>query len=167
MGRRGIPRTPTKILEMRGSWRAKRRTQEPTPPPASPTPPEWLDRAAKRLWRVWWKRLDACGILTQADEMSFARYVQTLARYIELQKWWNKHGAVYPRRGEDGEIKAFVVFPQACLLLKLSDDLLRLESAFGMTPASRAMVQKQEFSPHGNSSARKDKARFFAPLPPG
>lgn len=158
---KGRKRTPTKILEMRGSWLAKTRPNEPQPPPAAPRAPTWLDAEGKRIWHTWWKRLSACGMLTQADEVAFARYCQTLARWIELERFWQKHGAVHPLRDAAGNVTSFAIFPQIGLYLRLSDQLLKFEAAFGLTPSSRATVQKQDVPAHGNSTAFRDKTRFF------
>jgi P27 family predicted phage terminase small subunit len=155
-------KTPTKILEMRGSWRAKTRTNEPQAPPLKPKAPVWLDAEGKRLWRIWWKRLDACGILTTVDEIAFARYCQILARWIKMERFMQEHGEVYPIRDSSGKVTSMAIFPQVGLYLRLSDQLIRMEQAFGLTPASRASVQKRDVPPHGNSSEAKDKRRFFA-----
>jgi P27 family predicted phage terminase small subunit len=161
MGRRGTPRTPTKILAMRGSWRAKHRDAEPTPPPLAPRAPAWLDAEGKKLWRLWWKRLSACGMLTQVDEVAFARYCQTLARWIKMELFIQKHGEVYPLRNATGAVTSFAIFPQVGIYLRLSDQLCRMEAAFGLTPASRASVQRQDAPAHGNSTEHKNKTRFF------
>lgn len=163
MGKRGTKPTPTKILAMRGSWRANRRPQEPTPPSASPRAPAWLDAEGKKVWRTWWKRLEACGILTQADEVAFARYCQTLARWIKMELFLQKNGEVYPLRDVTGRVTGMAIFPQVGLYLRLGDQLQRLEASFGLTPASRATLSVSSETPaHGNSQAHKDKSRFFA-----
>ena len=159
---KGRKRTPTKILAMRGSWLAKTRDREPHPPPLAPRAPAWLDKEARRLWRVWWKRLAACGILTEADEVTFAKYCATLSKWIELEAFWQKHGSVYPIRDQKGAVTSFAIFPQIGLYLRLSDALIKMEQQFGLTPASRAMLKTpHEVPKHGNAKEHEGKMRFF------
>lgn len=161
MGRRGTPKTPTAILARRGSWLAKTRDQEPQPPPLALRAPAWLDSDAKRLWRTWVTRLRSYGMLTTADEVALARYCQLLARWISLEFFLQQHGEVYAVRDSEGTVTGQAVYPQVGIYLRLSEQLSKMEAAFGLTPSSRASVQRQDRPAHGNSAAHHDKTRFF------
>lgn len=166
----GPARTPTKILALRGSWRAKERLEtEPQAPllPVSARAPAWLTAEGKKIWRQALQRLSPAGIVTELDTVALARYCQTLARWIKMEQFLQEHGEVSPVRTDQGRVTGQALLPQVGLYLRLSDQLCRMEQAFGLTPASRASLVRQQPAvstpPHGNSRAAKDKARFFAP----
>ena len=50
MGKRGPTRTPTSVLKLRGSWRAKTRGDEPTPQEGVPESPDWLSEDEQSVW---------------------------------------------------------------------------------------------------------------------
>ncbi len=65
MGARGPAPTPTKILEARGSWRAKARAGELTFPVERPECPAWLSTEARAEWDRVVERLEGAGVLAQ------------------------------------------------------------------------------------------------------
>jgi P27 family predicted phage terminase small subunit len=144
MGTRGPRPTPTRILALRGSWRAGRNPAEPRPPALRLTPPPWLSEEAKRVFESLVKPLEAAGLVTTADENALARYAQLSVEYVRCTTFLAQHGDVYVVRGragpggEPGKPVGFRMYPQAKRQLVLSAELLRLEREFGMTPASRA-----------------------------
>ena len=75
--------------------------------------------------------LQELGILHPIDEFVLCRYVCTFARWRLCTLYVAEHGGV----DEDGTRR-----PQAAEVLKLNDVLLRTESLFGMSPASRAKL---------------------------
>ena len=160
---KGRKAVPTKILARRGSWRAKTRDHEILPPSLKPKAPEWLDVEGKKLWKCWWKRLEMLGLLTIADEITFARYCQSLARWIKMEQFIQKHGEVYPIKNTAGHVVSFAIFPQVGIYLRLSDQLLKMEAAFGLTPSSRVMMHRQETPPHGNAKPDDKKTKTAAP----
>lgn len=63
------PRTPTKILELRGSFLKnpdRRRAGEPKPTAEIGGPPKWMDAVQRRIWRDLVQRTPP-GVLTNAD----------------------------------------------------------------------------------------------------
>ena len=50
MGSRGPAPTPTRKLDLRGSWRAGTRPGEPKPEPVAPVKPAALSPAAGAVW---------------------------------------------------------------------------------------------------------------------
>jgi phage terminase small subunit len=52
MGKRGPQPTPTKILQLRGSWRAKKRPANVSQTPLKSHAPAWLDAEAKKIWKA-------------------------------------------------------------------------------------------------------------------
>ena len=66
----GPSKTPTRILELQGSWRAKRRLErEPRAPLGWPDPPDWLDSEGLRYWHQTADRLERSGMLSVVDEI--------------------------------------------------------------------------------------------------
>ena len=162
----GPARTPTKILALRGSWRANTRPHEPQAPalPTTARAPAWLDGEAKKHWKRCLARLAAAGIVTQLDEVALGRYCVTLARWVKMEQFLQEYGAVYPVREIAGRATGLALFPQVGVWLRLNEQLLKMEQAFGLTPASRASLIQQPATtpPHGNSAAA-EKLRFFTP----
>lgn len=136
MGKRGPPKSPTKVLEMRGSWRADARGTEPTPPPLTGECPEWLQPLAKETWVILVEQLKNLGILGTVDGNTLARYCQTYALWREAQEFIAEHGQTF--ESKEGP----KVHPMATLAIKYGEQLTRLEAQFGMTPSSRANLAK-------------------------
>ena len=130
MGTRGPPPTPTKILAMRGSWRAGRNPAEPRPEPGRPRCPKWLDTDAKAAWRRLVPQLDRMGVVTR----------------------------IYLDKDESGRVKGVRPYPQARMAAQLSEQLLRFENHFGMTPSARTRLSV----PAGEAPQDdQDKRRFL------
>ena len=85
MGRRGPAPLPTKTLELRRSWRAKKRRNEPKPPVEIPTCPSWLDREAKAEWQRVVPQLKRLGIIAKIDRACLAGYYLALRRLKQLK----------------------------------------------------------------------------------
>lgn len=158
MGSRGPAPTPTNILKLRGSWRAKLNPNEPQPPPGRPSCPRWLSEEAKRFWRRVVPQLDAMGILTKIDGGALARYCQLYARWREAEEFIARRGSVLPVKNAEGEVIDLKPFPQVGIASKLAEQLLRLEQQFGLTPSARARLTVGRSE---NTNESNNKARFF------
>ena len=131
--------TPTALLQLRGSWRANTRENEPTPEPVTEIdPPKGLPAKAKRVWLELAPRLVASKVLTVADLPSFARYCRLYVAWQAAMKLVESK----PDRS-------------AVLALRAIDDMLRkLEASFGLTPADRVGL-------HVEPENKDPRARFF------
>jgi P27 family predicted phage terminase small subunit len=144
--------TPTRILQLRGSWRAKRNRDEPQPRVEKPVAPPWLSEDAKKVFEHYAERLHAAGVLTVADEGVLARYADLTAQYQRCAEFIGKHGDVHVTRGrpgpngEEGRPTGIQVFPQAKLKLALASVLLQLERELGLTPAARTGLQAEVYA---------------------
>lgn len=134
MGRRGPKPTPTAILESRGSWRAKTRKGEPKST-GRPTCPDWLPERARPIWQRAADLLDEMKVLGQADENALARYALTLTRWLECEQFIEQYGMTQTYK-KDGRV-VVEEFPQVARASRLSDQLLKIEQQFGMTPSAR------------------------------
>jgi len=155
MGKRGPAPTPTKILKMRGSWRADGRGEEPEPSNEIVQCPAWLSYAAKGIWKQTTELLDGMGILSNTDTNALARYCHMFVRWKKAEKFIEEHGETYTVR-DHGEIKSIRQYPQVVIAHKLALALLRLEQEFGLTPSARVGLTVTKVKDKKNS-----KDRFF------
>lgn len=143
MSKPGPRPTATRVLRLRGSWRANRNPKEPAPEVAKPASPAWLNDDAKKVFDDYAARLHANGVLTVADELALARYADLCVQYRRAAEFVAKHGDVYVTsgrpgpNGEPGRPTGFKTYPQAKRMLHLAQALLQLEREFGLTPAAR------------------------------
>lgn len=149
MGKRGPLPTPTSILKLRGSWRGKKRVDEPAPPAFEGKCPGWLRPQARKVWEVITKQLIAMNVIGQTDVGLLARYCQTFVKWREAEEYIQEHGSV--QMGKEGES----IHPFATLAVKYGEQLKGMERDLGLSPAARAGLAK---SPPQKKDA---KDRFF------
>ncbi|NOT02353.1 MAG: phage terminase small subunit P27 family [Phycisphaerales bacterium] len=143
MGRRGPKPLPGAILAFRGSPRANRRTDETVvAEPGIPPMPEWLNDHAKATWHDLAPKLSAMGVLTTADGLAFARYCDLWARWTDATRFIAENGMTTTITRRTGRVD-HVAYPQVRIASRLSDELLKLEREFGMTPCSRVGLRVQ------------------------
>lgn len=149
MGKRGPPKTPTAVLALRGSWRAKERADEPQAE-GKPVCPQWVSREVRKVWRQVVPALTKMNVAKKPDGSTLLRYCHMLVRWASAARFLDEHGETYPlyetrtdkKTGETTKIfKCFMPFPQAAIYNRLSQNLLRLEQEFGLTPAARAELK--------------------------
>jgi len=138
MGKRGPAKTPTAILEQRGSWLVKDRT-EPVADGVVECP-DWLSDHAKDVWDYVVPMLEKMGILGAVDSLPLARYCQLFARYIEAEQFLQEHGTVWAQKNAKGKVTGMVKFAQVSDAKHLANLLRQLEAQFGMNPASRPEI---------------------------
>lgn len=166
MGQRGPAKTPLKILQDRGSGRARRREAEPKAK-GKPRRPSWLNAKAARVWRRIIPRLEEMGILGTIDSEALARYSVIFAKWRDAEEWLEKNGTMFPVRGivteafPEGVVVGFKEYPQVGRAIAYAEQLLRLEKQFGMNPGARANLVTETEDPDENRGGGKD--RFFTP----
>ncbi len=139
MGRRGPVRTPTRILELRGSPLARGRAEtEPRPPAGAPQKPADLPAEGARLWDELVPALEASGLLARVDGGALGRYCRLYAVWKELDRFLAESGHAHPLKDGRGNVVGVRAYPQVRLLLQVSEHMLRLEQHYGLTPAARA-----------------------------
>lgn len=121
--RGGGPRhKPTALKILQGTARPDRmNSDEPKPELSSTRPPSWLTAEQRKIWKEKAPGLIAQGVLTVWDRDALGRYCVLFAQFVSLSK----------SSGRDilNEIR------------QLNVQLMKLESEFGLTPASRARVK--------------------------
>ena len=157
MARGRIP-TPTPILKLRGSRWAKDREGEPVPENGRPRRPSNLSDAGRHLWDRLCDQLENMKVLSPADREMLYRYCALYERWQKMERFVNEHGEVYPVKAYNGVVTGLKTFPQMRLLLQISEQMMKIEMQFGLSPASRTRIRTGE---SGNQSDM-DK-RMFGP----
>jgi P27 family predicted phage terminase small subunit len=147
MGKRGPRRTPTSILQARGSSWASRRKGELKPDAGEPVMPTWLDDAAKTCWQQLVDMYRPLGLLTLLDANALARYCRTWSRWVAVEQFLVTNGPTYPVTDANGNLKRVSAYPEVAISRQLAEQLRRLEIEFGMTPSSRANLDIEKPSP--------------------
>ena len=144
MGARGPAPTPTKILESRGSWRAKLNPNEPKPATAKPTCPAWLTGEARKEWARQVSYLAAVGLIAKMDRAALACFCEAWGEFVEACQWIAKNGRTFV--GPSGPR----LHPMLHVKNAAADRVLRLAAQFGFTPAARARLSAPEVQNAGD-----------------
>lgn len=135
MTKPGRPRKPTALKVVQGTAQPSRlNPDEPVPDGPIGDPPAGLCKAERGYWRetvaaAWW--------LTHADRNVLEQYVQTWQDYQSERKRMKSRGSVY-HKGDSGYSQETAYFRN---VMKLRDELRRLQNELGLTPASRSNIR--------------------------
>lgn len=154
MGRRGPPRTPTKLKLLRGCPSGKKNIPKGEAQPEvlhGTTPPADMTEPGKVIWRELAPKLEELGLFTTLDGFAFRRYCELMARWgaasRRIQETGQTHVPIFHElteaqrvAGERPKLKYLQELPESIEFRRLPSELLRLEQQFGMTPASRAAI---------------------------
>ena len=154
MGKRGPPKTPTKVLKERGV-RTDHRKDEPQPKAAPPPQPEHLDDTERDVWQQVTAALESMGTLAETDGNAIARYCTLLVDWHKCTDYIKKNGLTYAIGTQTGG-SCYQQYPEVGIRNKLTADLLRLEQQFGLTPAARASIH---IDPSKNKPATRSRKR--------
>ncbi len=135
MGRRGPAPTPSRILELRGSWRAGKRGNEPRPPVEAPSCPTWLSREARAEWKRIVPALSGMGILAKADRACLTAHCVAWARLVMAARQIEAEGLTY--KSDSGQIKKH---PLAAIAHEAAAEVRAFAAEFGLSPAGRARI---------------------------
>lgn len=153
MGKRGPQRTPTPILKLHGSHRAKtREKKEPKPAITAPVGVIKLDARGKRIYATVVKWIASMGLQAATDGNAIARYAADVVRYNDCAKFCAKNGETYTQTVMG--VMTVKRYPESVLMSQLSVALLRLEREFGLTPSARASLQVDPKETNGDIESR-------------
>jgi len=132
----GRKRTPTAVLEARGSWRAKNRGPEPQGDGKKPRCPRQLSDGAKKIWRRIVPAIAAKVPLCSLDTFALARYCTNLDRWKEDCRYIQEHGSYYTETDKHGNViwRESVVSKR---MARLERSLRQAEQDFGIGPQPR------------------------------
>ena len=83
--------TPTKVLKLRGSWRAKGRADDLLFSCNRPMMPRWLTGPAAKEWKRIVPELEKMGILAPVDSTMLAMYCTAFAEWRQADKLIKKY----------------------------------------------------------------------------
>ena len=133
MGRPGPKKTPTKTLEMRGSWRADGRDSEFQPASGIPDCPDWLGDVGRAKWN---ERIEIMsqtdGLVTKLDGDFLALYCEAFEELIEAREEIKKEGATCESK-KGGHYQ----HPAVGRKNKAIDRMRCFGALFGMSPSDR------------------------------
>jgi P27 family predicted phage terminase small subunit len=135
---------PSAVKKARGTFRADRAAPAEPQPRGKPTCPSWLSADARKEFRRLVKVLGEMNLLGRADSNALARYASTWVRWRDAHEMLQKTGEMQVFRDDAGKVKAVQPSPYASLVRQLSEQLAKLEQAFGMTPSARSRVNAAE-----------------------
>jgi len=139
---KGRKPTPTNILKIRGSWRAKTRPNEPKPEVTKIKAPEFLGPREREIFEKMAEKLFDLGVLTEIDAGALTRYASILVRWMDAAKQMAEGVPSFmPVKDENGKVKGFISTPPYMVFNKSNEQLLKLEQEFGLTPAARPRLE--------------------------
>ncbi len=142
----GPARTPTRILALSGSRRAKARARtEPRARPGAPRPPASLDAEGRAIWRRCAK--EAAAVLSTVDRAALELWVRTELEIVDCDRKVAELGRYQVIRDERGVVKRQVAAPWVTRRDELARQLVRILAEFGLTPASRSKVSAVPAAP--------------------
>lgn len=150
----GPPRTPTHLRLVRGNP-SKRpiNKKEPKPPSGVPPTPKHFSKQEKYWFRRMAEELNDIGVITRLDGMALELMI---GAYIE----WRHHRDVIAEVGESYQTTTSTgdiiirAHPQVAMRDRAFNNICKMMSEFGITPASQAKVS-------GNTPAEEDPFEAF------
>ena len=140
MGTRGPQPLPSAVKQARGTYRPDRAAGNEATPLGKPMCPNWLNADAKKEFRRLVKLLGGMGLVGAVDSNALARYASTWVRWRQSAALLEKAGEVVIYKDENGKPKSVQPSAFASIVRGLSEELSRMEAAFGMTPSSRSRI---------------------------
>ena len=135
----GPPPTPTKVLKLRGSWRARRNPSEPKGDNRAPSCPSWLDAEGKKAWRYVVPILQKRGTISSEDQHALAIYCGCWSRYRLMVEAIQEHGVVMEVVSKHGEVHDRAR-PEHRIMMDLTKTLRAYQHEFGLTPSARSRI---------------------------
>lgn len=140
----GPKKTPTKILQARGSWRGDARKGEPDAPVGESQAPEWVIGDSLRHWDRIAPMLEGMGVMSPLYTPALSLLVNSLGRYIEYEDVVSKTGPVTTTdKGNE------IVNPYWAARNKAWDQVMKALREFGLTPSSIASVRVADSTDNG------------------
>lgn len=136
---RGRKPKPTAIKMAAGNpGKRPLNNREPRFSAERPTPPKHLDAVAKAEWRRIINILGDQGVMTLADRAPLAAYCIAYARWAQAEENVRKYGTVL-KSAQGGMFQS----PYLSVANKAMEQMVKLSSEFGLTPASRTRIQAE------------------------
>jgi P27 family predicted phage terminase small subunit len=128
-------KTPTNILDARGSWRAKTRKGEPVSKAGKTDPPPYISEKGKAHWPELQYELAAMGVYSDADRLGLSLICDALADYLDARKLCETQNIIL--KSKEG---VFYQAPWVGVKNRAFDRVSLLIKQYGFTPAARASL---------------------------
>lgn len=138
---------PTAIKRLRGNP-GKRRLppNEPLPAPAGePKPPAHLAKEAKAEWRYITAELRALGLISKIDVGLLEGWCVARGDFIQACRALKREGLIVERSGEPPRRNPWLMVKS-----KAVEQMVRIGSEFGLSPASRPRIGRAPLIPPGD-----------------
>jgi P27 family predicted phage terminase small subunit len=141
MGRRGPAQTPTRVLQLRGTFRKDRHGDPATEPEFElvtemPPPPGFLDDVAVMEWNRIAPELIEKQLLTVADMAAFTLYCLNVARVVAAERLITKEGLTVWTLNGGPKAHPAVLIARQC-----GAEVRKFAQEFGLTPSARTRVK--------------------------
>lgn len=151
----GRPRKPSHLLADPRDRRISEQMDKALEAKA-PECPSTLDNDEKKVWKEIVKRLDDANVLRETDSNALERYCVTFVAWRKITAHLKKEGYTYIKLSREGN-KSVVERPEVAMQSKWANELTKLESSFGLTPADRTRIKIGD----PKKGTPDDKADFF------
>lgn len=150
----GPARTPTPILEARGSrWPERRGNDEMRLPVERPSCPSWLTAEARAEWRRIVPQLEQAGVIAKVDRALLAAYCEAWGEFVKMVQLIQQQGELI--KTTNGNV---IHHPYLSVRNRARQVLLQLAQQFGLSPSARTRIRSHE---QEQDSGTEGKARFF------
>ena len=122
---------------MAGTSRPDRKRTEPTHTAAVPTPPDWLPRYAKTVFRRTAKLLAEAGVLSQLDRDVLSVYSVAVSRWRDAEKAMDEARVYQRTRSGYSQVSA-----QYTVASRARAEVLSAAQQLGLSPTARARLEK-------------------------
>jgi P27 family predicted phage terminase small subunit len=132
---------PTKLKIVKGTFEKRHHNPlEPEPASDNLEQPDDLSPEAKKHWDKVIVELESCGILSNLDMTALQIYCEAFASWKHATAQVRKYGTIVtcPRRGYP------IRSPYLIVAEKAFEQMTKMLTEFGMTPASRPKVNRIE-----------------------
>jgi len=102
-----------------------------------------MTNAASLLWDRVCDHLETLKVLSPGDREPLYRYCKMYDRWLRLEQFIDEHGEVYETHAYNRQATGFQIRPQMRVLIQLSEQMSKIESQFGMTPAARTRLRSE------------------------
>jgi len=136
---KGRKKTPTAILERRGSNKVRYRAPEPQAVIGQIIAPKNLDDLESQVFDYYAGILTQMGVASTGDSMAIELLARTYAEYYRLDEFIKRNGRTVSGMTEDGKPYEYTR-PEVKMMNDARNFLAKLLPQLGLTPASRPNI---------------------------
>lgn len=103
-------------------------------------PPEWLTLAGAHQWRYMVEQLSATGVLSTIDLGVLALFCNEYAVYLQAETALREEGRTVKLYTQVATVKAVDTNAWHKIKSKALDNLIKMSTEYGLTPASRTSI---------------------------